>query len=125
MRILSLNVKGSGSQIKHRVIRNLVAQQRIQLLCIQETKKQIIGKECFALWGHCDINWVEILATNNGGGLLCINFVANVKALGDGYIYLEGLWKEIGSNVVVINVYSPCDNFKKRRLKEDLLVRKR
>ena len=79
--------------------------------------------------GHYDINWVEILATNNGGGLLCIwsklNFVANVRALGEGYIYLEGLWKEIGSNVVVINVYSPCDNFKKRRLKEDLLVRKR
>ena len=88
----------------------------------QTNKVQV--KNVLLCGGHYDINWVEILATNNGGGLLCINFVANVKALGDGYIYLEGLWKEIGSNVVVINVYSPCDNLKKSRLKEDLLVRK-
>ena len=44
MNILSYNVRGLGRGIKWASIRNLVGKQRIDLLCLQETKRESMDK---------------------------------------------------------------------------------
>lgn len=42
MRIASYNIKGLGGRIKRRVVRNLIRTERIDFICIQETKLENI-----------------------------------------------------------------------------------
>lgn len=64
------------------------------------------------------------LSLNTAGGLLCLwskeYFSLNNSFQRDGYIGLEGTWKEGGQSVIFVNVYSPCELELKRRLSEEL-----
>ena len=56
MNILSYNIRGLGRGIKWASIRNLVGKLKVDLLCLQETKRDSFDKAaCQALWGHPDI----------------------------------------------------------------------
>ena len=69
MNILSYNIRGLGRGIKWASIRNLVGKLKVDLLCLQETKRDSFDKAaCQALWGHPDIAWEWHPAVNSAGG---------------------------------------------------------
>lgn len=52
MNIITFNVRGLGRGLKWPAIRRLVNKQKIDMICLQETKKEVINKSmCQALWG--------------------------------------------------------------------------
>ena len=73
MKILPYNIRGVGSSIKWKAIQKLVVKEEVQLLCIQETKKQDVPKElCYSLWGSHDVQWSFIPSEGASGGILCL-----------------------------------------------------
>ena len=99
----------------------MVKKQQIDLLCIQETKKEQIEKTmCQALWRDPDVSWEMQPASNTTGGLLCLwsekVFKMERKVSGRGFILLQGVWKQGAQKVHIVNIYSPCDIHNKRVL---------
>ena len=104
MNILSYNIRGLGRGIKWASIRYLVGKQRIDLLCLQETKRESMDKVvCKALWGQSDYDWEWVPADNTAGGLLCVwdnsNFRVECRRAERGFIMLEGVWLAEGQGL--------------------------
>lgn len=86
----------------------------MEFLCIQESKKTVFDKVlCQILWGESDLMWLVNLIINFSRGLLCIwtKECLEVKShyIGEGFIEVEGVWKEGGWDITLINVFSTCD----------------
>lgn len=118
MKIVSFNVRGLGKSIKWKFIRNLERKEGVQLLCLQETKKEAVSRElCIALWGNCDVQWFFSPSIGATRGLLCLwdsNFFSLSSYFqGEDHVNLEDIWKEKNCEVVIGNVYSSCERIKK------------
>lgn len=73
MIVLSLNSRGMGSTIKHKVVRELVSLHKVDIMCIQETKLEDIDTQrCRSIWGDVGFRWEFCPAINRGGGLVTI-----------------------------------------------------
>nr|KYP46770.1 hypothetical protein KK1_031611 [Cajanus cajan] len=112
--MLTFNVRGLGGKIKRRYIMKLVGDEDIDLLCVQETKREDISNwVCHAMWGGMDCEWKSTPTINMGGSLLSIwkkdKFELISHFRGFAYLGLDGVWKENGERVVIINVYAPCN----------------
>ena len=126
MNILSYNSRGLGSGIKWSAIRKLTLSHKIDIMCIQETKKESIHKKlCLYLWGDSSVTWECDPSSNAAGGLLCISnndsFMVERRVVGRGFIMLEGWWIKDNKKVFIINVYAPYDLQGKRDQWEQLL----
>ena len=126
MNILSYNSRGLGSGVKWSAIRKLTMANNIDVLCIQETKKDSVDAYlCQYLWGDSSASWECLPSSNTAGGLLCIwnngSFAVDRRVLGRGFIMLKGLWLKEDKRVTIINVYAPCDLQRKREQWNDLL----
>lgn len=114
MNILSFNSRGLGSGVKCSTIRRMNLSNNVDILCIQETKKEVIDRKlCQYLWGDSSVTWEYVPSINAAGGLLCIwnneSFSVDRRAVGRGFIMLEGVWVKENKKVFIINVYAPCD----------------
>lgn len=57
MNLLTYNARGLGRGVKWSAIRRMVRNQKVDVLCIQETKKEVMERHmCQALWGDSDVN---------------------------------------------------------------------
>ena len=68
MNIISYNVRGLGRGVKWAAIRRLIKKYQLDMICIQETKKEQVDKTlCQALWGDltvgCDSALVILVLT--------------------------------------------------------------
>lgn len=73
MRIASINIRGFGGRIKRSSIRELVNTERVEFLCIQETKLDKFDERLASvLWGNKDCNWVYSSTDGALGGLCCL-----------------------------------------------------
>ena len=100
MNILSFNSRGLGSGVKRSAIKKLTLANNVDILCIQETKKESIDKTfCQYLWGDGNVSWEAVPSTNAARGLLCLwnndSFVVDRRVVGRGYIWLKGMWIDI------------------------------
>ncbi|XP_057458406.1 uncharacterized protein LOC130749124 [Lotus japonicus] len=125
MKMLSFNARGVGERAKRRVIRELVTQNQVEVLCIQETKIQRVDRRiCSQLWGDSNFEWKAVQAINRGGGLVTVwnssSFTIEECVEGRGFLGLIGTWKKSQQKCVLVNVYSPCDMAGKRALWSDL-----
>ncbi|XP_057451864.1 uncharacterized protein LOC130743648 [Lotus japonicus] len=126
MKMLSFNARGLGEGAKRRVIREMVANNHVEVLCIQESKLQYLDKRiCSQIWGDSNFEWRVIPAVNRSGGLICI-WNPSVFSLvdcvtGTGFLGLIGTWVSIQQQCVIVNVYSPCDMVGKRALWGELI----
>ena len=107
----------------------MVGKHKIDLLCLQETKRDSIDKAlCQALWGHSDFDWKWFPAVNTAGGLLCVrnnnNFQVDIKIAERGFIMLEGVWLVESQRVVVANIYAFGELESKRQLWQRLYLMK-
>ena len=114
MNIISYNIRGLGRGLKWTSIRSLVGKLHVDLLCLQETKKDCLDKaSCQFLWGQSDLEWEWQPAINAAGGLLCIwdnnKFQVDFRCSDKDYIMLGGVWLPQMQRVVVVNLYAPCD----------------
>ena len=121
MNIITYNVRGLRRGIKWSSIRRMVKKEHIDMICIQETKKEVIEKSmCQALWGDSEISWEAHPASNSACGILCIwsekTFKLERKVIDNGFIMLVGQWLKEAQQVHVISIYSPCDIRNKRAL---------
>ena len=126
MNIMSFNSRGLGSGVKWSAIRRMTLPYNVDIMCIQETKKEVIDKKlCQYLWGDSSATWECVPSINAAGGLLCIwnneSFSVERRAVGRGYIMLEGVWIKENKKVFIINVYAPCDLQGKRDQWNELL----
>jgi len=73
MKIISINIRGIGGNIKRNYLRNLINKEAEDMVCIQETKCSELSKESvFLLWGSNEVDWVENGASNNVGGIITV-----------------------------------------------------
>lgn len=57
MKIISLNIRGLGGNIKRRFLKDLIYKEQVRIVCIQETKCSEFDKEnCFNLWDSNEID---------------------------------------------------------------------
>ena len=125
MNIITYNTRGLGRGVKWPAIRRLVNKHHIDLLCIQESKKEVIERSmCQALWGDSEVCWVVQPAINTAGGILCLwsekTFKMERKIIGTGFVMLSGKWIQEDQLVNIISIYSPCDIQSKRLLWETI-----
>lgn len=121
MNIITYNVRGLGKGVKWAAIRRLIAKEKADMICIQETKKEMIDKTtCQALWGDPTVSWEMLPASNSAGGILCMwshdNFKLESKISGNGFIRMTGQWIKEAMQVHIVAVYLPCDIQNKRTL---------
>jgi len=91
MNIISYNVRGLGRGVKWLTIRRMVKEQYVDLLCLQETKKENVNKMfCQALWENFDCSWEFYPSVGPTGGILCIwnqaSFKVESRIVGAGFI---------------------------------------
>ena len=123
MIILSYNVRGLGRGVKWPGIRRLVREHHIDMLCIQETKKESVERSmCQVLWGDSGFSWESYPSSNAAGGILCIwnekSFKVERRISGAGVIMVTGKWGQESQPRHIINIYSPCSLQDKRLLWE-------
>ena len=125
MNIISYNVRGLERGVTWATIKRMVRKEKIDMLCIQETKKENIDVSlCQALWGDKEVGWEWLPAASATNGLLCIwseeVFKLQNKVIGSDFILLVGQWLKKAQQVHILNIYSPCDVQSKRNLWETI-----
>ncbi|KAG4996468.1 hypothetical protein JHK84_027510 [Glycine max] len=121
MNIISYNVRDLGRGVKWGAIRRLIKQEGVDMICLQETKKEMADKAmCQALWGHAEVSWELLPAINTAGGILCLwsdkSFKLQREITGNDFILLVGEWVQEAQLVTLVTIYSPCDIHNKRIL---------
>src|ERR1044072_4379111 len=95
MIVLSLNVRGIGSSIKQQAMRCLISKYKVDLICLQESKLEVVDVNlCRRIWGDAVFEWEFIPAISRGGGLICIwrrGLLQNLSCTkGQGYLCIAG-----------------------------------
>jgi exonuclease III len=123
----TLNIRGLGSRVKRRKVRDLVRLERLDFLALQETKLQVVDDSLpRSLWGNEDCEWAYLPAEGNSGGILSVwrkSLLALIFTfVGPGFVgvFLETL--QTGARFCVVNVYSKSSLTDKRRLWEDIVM---
>ena len=71
MIIVNLNIRGVGGSSKARYLRQVIACEGADLVCLQETKaKEFSAARCYSLWGDNKVGWVHYEGVNGSGSLL-------------------------------------------------------
>ncbi|XP_071708614.1 uncharacterized protein [Rutidosis leptorrhynchoides] len=119
MKILSLNIRGLGldDNKKFRWFKKVCLQQKPNIIALQETKAEKI-------WGSCDYKYAFKKSKGNSGGILTVwdpnIFVTNRVVERDSFIAVKGYWKDVGTELILVNTYGPQNDTKKKQMWSDL-----
>ncbi|KAL7251284.1 hypothetical protein ACSBR1_013171 [Camellia fascicularis] len=73
MKIQSWNVRGIGRPEKRRKIKKSLAERKVDIALLQETKKAAVGSEVVrTMWPGDKFDFMAVDAVGRSGGLLCI-----------------------------------------------------
>lgn len=97
MKILSTNIRGLGSRVKKREVRDLIRSQKVDFVCIQESKLEIVDDLiCQSVWGDGQIGWATREASGRSGGIISIWNSEVFSCLSSwhmaGALIVNGLW---------------------------------
>ena len=71
LKLLSWNVRGANDNNKRRIIKSFVRKQKVDLLCIQETKIQLMTEGVVkSLGAGRFLDWRALEAAGSAGGVL-------------------------------------------------------
>ena len=71
LKLLSWNVRGANDNSKRKVIKFVVRKQKVDLLCIQETKIQVLSDRVVKSLGSGRfLDWKALDAIGSAGGIL-------------------------------------------------------
>jgi mannosylglycoprotein endo-beta-mannosidase len=69
----SFNIRGLGSRVKRRKVRELIALEKLDFLALQETKLEgVSGSLCSNLWGSVECDWEFVPSEGASGGILSL-----------------------------------------------------
>ncbi|XP_028080504.1 uncharacterized protein LOC114282068 [Camellia sinensis] len=126
MKILSWNVRGIGRPEKRRQIKKSLAERKVDIVLLQETKKAVVDSTLVrSMWPGKQFDFMTVDAIGQAGGLLCI-WNPEVFFLKDccstqNFILLSGtLFSSF--DCVIINVYG-SNEVAKRKETWDVLAR--
>lgn len=73
MKLISFNIRGAGSKVKRKKVREMLNFHKVDFCCIQESKlekvDQLISR---SLWGSGNFGWVAKASTRRSGGMISI-----------------------------------------------------
>jgi exonuclease III len=124
MKIISFNLRGWGDTAKRRRLTSLINSGAFDMCLIQETKRASFEDFLIHnLWDHKDVEWVAKASQGLSGGLLSIwnknLFSYRYSFTGDGFLGICVDWNSV--LLYIVNIYSSCLAFGKRKLWQDLL----
>lgn len=68
MKLLTYNVRGLWGRAKWKEIREVIAREELDMICIQESKMEVnLDKVCGAIWGDSGVVWKHVSTINQGG----------------------------------------------------------
>jgi len=71
MIVVNLNIRGMGGGTKARYLRNVIAHEYAEVVCLQETKSVVFSDaRCFSIWGNNDVGWIHNEGLSGAGSLL-------------------------------------------------------
>ncbi|XP_071688218.1 uncharacterized protein [Rutidosis leptorrhynchoides] len=125
MKILSLNIRGFAVKGKFGWVHSICIKERPCIAVFQETKSKCVSdKWVNALWGDTNFGFIQKEAIGKSGGLLVIwdkGSIEDIEATGgDYFLALRGKWKKSGEESIVVNVYGPHSDHKKKLMWDSL-----
>lgn len=85
---------------------------------------KIENRICLSIWGNLNFGWASLESDGRSGGILTLwnndVFYKISSWYMRGLLVVNGLWKEDGTRVCVLNVYTPCIHSKKVILWDDI-----
>lgn len=113
MKILSFNIRGAGSRVKSKEVRDLINKLGHAICCLQETKlENVTDAMARNLWGEGSFGWVARNSVGRSGGIMILwnseNFVVSSSWHMEGGVILNGFWGPERVSFCIVNVYAPC-----------------
>jgi exonuclease III len=128
MRIVSWNVHGLNGLEKRKEVKELVREKVPFVLCIQETKLQLIDDFlCISIWGPSSHGYFFSPSVGESGGLVTIWDTTEVavwmSCRGDHFLMIHGRFITSNEEFYLFNVYAQCDRSAKQILWTNLTAR--
>jgi exonuclease III len=116
--VLSWNIRGINSQAKWDHIRNKISESAAQIVCLQETKREVFDQAYISKFCPRYLNkFAFVPSTGASGGLLvCWNaniFHGSVTFALSQAISIEFTSLLSGASFHLTNIYGPCDSSEK------------
>jgi len=121
VRIVSWNVRRLGGLEKRKEVKELVRENVPFVLCIQETKMQLIDDFlCTSIRRPTSHDYSYSLSVGASGGLITIwdtsEVVVWMSCRGDHFLMIHGRFIKSNEEFYLFNVYGPCDRSAKQTL---------
>ena len=103
LRIVSWNVRGLNEQDKRLWVRNLIRKWKADIVCLQETKLELINKGVIcSLWGGQHVDWLYLCSMGASGGVLLMwdNRVVDKVEEAVGHFSVSCKFKNVVDNFV-------------------------
>ncbi|XP_071709031.1 uncharacterized protein [Rutidosis leptorrhynchoides] len=125
MKILSINIRGFKVGGKVGWFKSLLFSANPIVSAIQETKSHGVNDTWVEnLWGSVNVGYVEKQVVGRSGGLLLIwdsnVFVVDEAVVDEFFIAVKGKITSYDTEIVVVNVYGPHSDNKKKRFWDSL-----
>ena len=112
MWILSCNVRGLGKTEKRKMVRVLIASQKVELVLIQEIMLPKVDDSLVSkVLGSSECKWVAVESVGGSGGLLCVwnpgvlNAISTIQNLN--FILIQASMDNF--TCIIVNIYAPND----------------
>jgi len=114
-----------GGETKAKYVRNTIAHDNVEVVCLQETKSvEFSDTRCFSLWGSNEVGWIHNEGCRGAGSLLVMwnkqAFQYESHVVGTGFIMIFGLHTKANLRCAVVNVYAACNMGEEESLWEGL-----
>lgn len=111
MKLLSYNIRALAGRVKKRDFSQLIKIQKPDLLCLQQSKLELVDRRlCSMLWYGDDFEWVIKEEEGRAGVLIIIwnknKFELNSNFSGNSYLVVEGWWGAEKTEVTIMNVHA-------------------
>jgi len=115
MKIISFNIRGLGAVEKRREIWRLVSDRKLTVLCIQETKMEVMDDFlCRSLWGSDTMAYSFKSSVGASGGILMMwdTSVMDVWMSVNiaNCLMVKGMFKNNNEVFYLANFYASCKN---------------
>ena len=103
LRIVSWNVRGLNEQDKRLWVRNLIRKWKANIVCLQETKLELINKGVIcSLWGGQHVDWLYLCSMGASGGVLLMwdNRVVDKVEEAVGHFFVSCKFKNVVDHFV-------------------------
>ena len=125
LKLLSWNVRGANEKVKRKIIKTFIRNQRVDLMCIQETKIQQMSEGVVrSLGSRRFLDWRALDASRTAGGILICWDKRTLEILewGEGQFSLSCRFRNVENGTVWVftGVYGPFTKEERECLWEEI-----